>query len=65
VRNNLIRSNPPGSEILIEDGTTRPILSGNILNQDPLFQNRAQGDFRLQAKSPALGKAAGQNLGAK
>jgi parallel beta-helix repeat protein len=66
VRDNLIRSKPPGSEIYNYHGAKPPVISGNILNLDPLFINPPAGDFRLQAKSPAIARGvSGGNWGAK
>jgi hypothetical protein len=31
--------------------------SGSVVQRDPLLVNRAQGDYRLQAASPAVGAA--------
>jgi hypothetical protein len=71
VRNNLIRTIPAGREVLTSKGTcpecpVAPIMSNNFLNLDPLFVNRAVGDFRLQANSPATGTATnGGDIGAR
>lgn len=65
IRNNLIRSKPSGSEIYNLHGTKNAIVAGNLLNQDPQFVDLAAGDFRLQPKSPAVGRANGANLGAR
>jgi parallel beta-helix repeat protein len=64
-RNNLIRSShAPGYEFFYEEGT-KTIKQNNILNRDPLFVNKAAGDFRLQSNSPAIGNGAdGGNIGA-
>ena len=65
VRNNLLRTNPAGSEIF-NIGSNPMTLSGNILNRDPLFVNPANGDYRLQGGSPAIGAATdGGNIGAR
>jgi parallel beta-helix repeat protein len=65
VRNNLLRTNPAGTEI-ISIGSNSMTLSNNILNRDPLFVNPAAGDYRLQAGSPAIGAATdGGNIGAR
>jgi hypothetical protein len=34
-----------------------PVEMGSLVQRDPLLVNRAQGDFRLQAGSPAIGAA--------
>jgi hypothetical protein len=65
VRDNLIRTKPPGSEIYTQDGAKAPMTSGNLFNQDPLFIDAAKGDFRLRPDSPAAGKGGGWNFGAK
>jgi parallel beta-helix repeat protein len=65
-RNNLIRSKPyPNFEIYSSNGTPTT-NQNNIFNQDPLLVDPANGDFRLQAGSPAIGKATdGGNIGAR
>ena len=63
VRNNLIRTVPAGKEIYNTGNPfTAPILSGNVLNQDPRFVNPAALDFRLQGSSPAINAGANNGL---
>jgi len=55
VRDNLFFGNPAGD---LADGTVAAGLaySNNVI-ADPLFVNRAGGDYRLSAGSPAVGRA--------
>jgi len=45
----------PGKKNLLfkTNGTVRGFL-GDIINKDPLFENRTVGDYRLKAGSPAI-----------
>lgn len=61
IRNNLIVSSPAGREIVqASSPAIAPILTGNILNQNPLFVSHPT-NLRIQSGSPA--KDAGYNNG--
>ena len=63
-RNNLILSNKVGKEIYAT--SVRITQQNNIFGKDPKFVNPASGDYRLQAGSPAIGKATdGGDIGAR
>ncbi|MBL8861149.1 MAG: PKD domain-containing protein [Planctomycetes bacterium] len=53
VRNNIVYS--PASSVTVAQGT---VSAQNNLTANPLFQNAAAGDFRLQATSPAIDSGA-------
>lgn len=53
-------SAPAGSSLAMFNIATKTNISG----KNPLLTDPAQGDFSLGAKSPAIGAASGQNIGA-
>ncbi len=61
LRNNLIRTNPPGREFTSDNGDVAPIgscsVGNNICNQNPLFVNAGALNFALTTNSPARGAA--------
>jgi hypothetical protein len=52
VRNNLIRSKPPGSEIDNQDGAKPLPVSADVLNQDSFFCKPIDGRFSAASQEP-------------
>ena len=50
-------SKPPGSEFYNQHGANPLEVSGNLLNQTPFSVKPSTGDFRLQAKNPAIARS--------